>query len=187
MIVDLTDINSFVKLKYEILTSKDTTWHLCKTYPHRVRVKWALRCAKDVMHLASHIPEVATCIETTEKWLDGKATDEEVKQIAGATYSVADACATSAIGDIASIRANAATYSVANAAYTAYNAYNAAYSIANAAYSATHADIAIYYAVDRANKWDLYIQWLIEELAEWEMRQSTEDEYKIVTGHNLTM
>jgi hypothetical protein len=145
----MNDVNSFVKLKYEILTSDNNTWHLCETYPHRVRVKWALRCVKDVMHLASHIPEVATCIETIEKWLDGKASDEEVKRAADAAAYAAYAAAYAAY---------AATYA-GDAAYAAYAA-----AFAASAYSDTS------YATNAA-KWDLYIKWLIEELADWEMTQ----------------
>ena len=80
---------TYARLKYQIITPDSNTWYLCKTYPRKARVAWALRCAKDVMHLVSNVPEVAACIAITEQWLDGKATEAEVSAAADAASDVA--------------------------------------------------------------------------------------------------
>ena len=146
MIVD-TDIKTFVALKYSILTSDESTWHLCDTYPAEVRKLWAWRCAEDVEFLAT-TKESKEVYRVARLYRDGLATKEELNK---AYYS----------------------YDAAYAAYyAAYAAYYAAY--AAAAHTAYAYACAAYYATTataKEEKWKLYISWLVEELCKYEEQQ----------------
>jgi len=72
------------------------------------------------------------CIETTERWVVGKATIEEVRKAAAAAYSAyaadaadaaADAAAYAAYSAYSAYAADAAADAAAAAAYSAYSAY----------------------------------------------------------------
>ena len=141
------DTESFVKLKYELITQDRNTWHLCKTYPEEVRSKWAWRCAGDVEHIAVGHKEAEELIRVAKAYRDGLATKEEL----GAAYRDAYTAT--------------ATYYAANATYYAANAtYYAANAASNAAsYAAQHS--ARYNYAQSFNK---YIGWLVEELCEYE-------------------
>ena len=133
------DIKSFVLLKYPMITSDKSTWHLCKKYPESVNKKWALRCARNVEHL-DETGKAKKCNDLNERYQAGEiAVLGELKKAAAYT---------------------------AYAAY-AYYAYDAAYTAADAAYTAY--TVAAYTAYgNREEKWKLYISWLIEELCEYE-------------------
>jgi len=146
MIVD-TDIKTFVALKYSILTSDESTWHLCDTYPAEVRKSWAWRCAEDVEHLAT-TKESKEMYRVARLYRDGLATKEELNK---AYYTQGAAYA---------------------AYYAAYAAYYAAY--AAAAHTAYAYACAAYYATTataKEEKWKLYISWLVEELCKYEEQQ----------------
>jgi len=147
----MDDIKTFVLLKYEILTSDSNTWHLCGTYPDEVRSKWAWRCAADVEHLANGNNGAMECIRVAKLYRDGLATKDELKQ---AWYS-----------------ADAANYPAAYYAYTAaYSATQSYYAVtADEAASATEAaNVNAGYGHKAEEKWNLYIEWLIEELCGYE-------------------
>jgi len=152
----LEDIKSFVALKYSILTSDESTWHLCDTYPAEVRKSWAWRCAEDVEHLAT-TKESKELYRVARLYRDGLATEEELDK-AAANY--------------AAYAYNAAAYAAHAAAYAAHAAY---YAAANAAYAANRAAANAAYAANRAatkeEKWKLYISWLVEELCKYEEQQ----------------
>jgi len=138
----IDDIKTFVLLKYEILTSDSNTWHLCDTYPEEVRTKWAWRCANDVEHLAKGNKRAEECIRISKLYRDGLATKEELNKAwdaAHATAAAANAMAVVRAADCAASAANAAYYAAAAAATAA-----------------------------RKEKWNLYIEWLIEELCNYE-------------------
>ncbi len=84
--------------------------------PVKARVSWALRCVKDVAHLAEDIPEVAACIEATEKWLRDEISDAELNSAANSAYAAANSA-----------------YAAAHAAYAAAHAAHAAYAARDAA------------------------------------------------------
>ena len=90
--------------------------------PHKDCVRFALFCAEQVRDSWKDIPECFVAIETTERWLEGKASAEECRN---ATH-VADA----------------ARYAAHYANTTAYDAYYAAYAAAYAAYAASAASDA---------------------------------------------
>ena len=139
------DIKSFVLLKYSILTSDSSTWHLCDTYPAEVTKAWAWRCAEDVEHLAT-TKESKEVYRVARLYRDGLATKAELNE----AYSAA-------------VTAPAAAFSGNIAAYYAYHAaYHAAY----------YAAYAAYHDVTEATeeKWKLYISWLVEELCKWESK-----------------
>ena len=73
-----SDIKTFVLLKYKILTSDSSTWHLCDTYPESVRKSWAWRCASDVEDLAKGHKKAEECIRIAKLYRDGLATEEEL-------------------------------------------------------------------------------------------------------------
>jgi len=102
---------------------------------HKDQVRFALFCAKQVEQIK---PEAINCIRVVEKWLDGKATAEECKQVYTAYYATTNAtyATTNATNYAAYTAANAATYAAnaaANAATAATYATNAATYAANAA------------------------------------------------------
>ena len=148
----MNDIKSFVLLKYQILTSDKSTWHLCDTYPAEVRKSWVWRCAEDVEHLAT-TKESKEVYRVARLYRDRLVTKEEL--------------------DKAHYAANAAYHTAYRAAYaTAYYAAYAAYA-ANAAYAAYRAAYAAAKATAKAtaayeDKWKLYISWLVEELCKYE-------------------
>jgi len=79
------DIETFVRLKYEILTSapdSDTWKRCCDTYPASVKSKWAWRCAADVEHLAGGHPKAEKCIRIAKLYREdgAKATLEKLKK-----------------------------------------------------------------------------------------------------------
>ena len=152
MIVD-TDIKTFVALKYSILTSDESTWHLCDTYPAEVTKSWAWRCAEDVEHLAT-TKESKEVYRVARLYRDGLATEEEFDKAYTATASPTATAAYAA--------ANAATYATYAATYDATYATCAAY----------YAAYAAYHDVTEATeeKWKLYISWLVEELCKWESK-----------------
>jgi len=155
------DIETFVRLKYEILTSDSDTWERCEaSYPGSVKKKWAARCAADVEHLVKGYPKAEKCIKIAKLYRDGKATITELKKawhdVPVATNHAAEAAAHAA-------------YSTYHAAYSTYHHTAATY----ATYATYAADDATSAADDatgavREEKWKLYIGWLIEELCEYE-------------------
>ena len=150
-----TDIKSFVLLKYPMITSDRSTWHLCEKYPESVNKKWALRCARDVEHL-DKTGKSKRCNDLNERYQAGEIEVlEELKKAAAYTAYAAYAA-----------YAYAAAYTAADAAYSAHSAYTA-YTY-TAYYSATYYTGAY---GNREEKWKLYISWLIEELCEYEVRQ----------------
>ncbi len=66
---------------------KITTSNL-KKLPHRLQVTFALFCANQVKHLWEDVPEAVKAVEITRRWLKGKATKEECKEVARAAYAV---------------------------------------------------------------------------------------------------
>ena len=92
---------------------------------HKDIVRFAVFCAEQMRDSWENIPECVVAIETVERWLKGKAAEEEC---VNAAYTASAA---------------------ANAAYTAaVAAYSAAY--ADAAHAAVHATSAAYYATSAA-------------------------------------
>ena len=143
-----TDIKSFVLLKYPMITSDKSTWDRLKTYPESVKKKWILRCARDVEHL-DKTGKSKRCNDLNERYING-----EIEVLVELKKAANDA------------RTAYSAYS----AYSAYTAYGSAYSAAVAdatAYNAAY--YAAYHAANnREEKWKLYIDWLIEELCEYE-------------------
>ena len=154
------ETESFVKLKYELITQDRNTWHLCETYPKEVRNKWAWRCAADVEHLADGHKEAEELIRVAKAYRDGLATEEELED---ASYHAAYANADHAAYYAAYYAAYAATLAAnAYAAYAAHHAANAAY---YAAYAAKGMPFA---AASYEKQFNIYIRWLVEELCEYE-------------------
>jgi len=94
---------------------------------HKDCVRFALFCAEQVKEGWKGIPECVVAIETVERWLKGKAAEEECVNAASA------ASAANAAADVAYTAASAAASAAADVAYTA-------------AYAAVHAANAAYYA-----------------------------------------
>ena len=162
------DTKSFVILKYQIPTEDDSTWHLCETYPKIVRMKWALRCARAAEHLAEKYPEVKKCNDLTQKYIDAGMPESMHKELDKASEAVARTF------DHISTAAHAAAYHAVNAAsaYYAANTYATGRLAATAAHAAAVIDYSISrhaaYATYNTTKWNQYIDWLIEELCEYE-------------------
>ena len=159
----MDDIKSFVALKYQILTSDDKSWNLCKTYPFEARSKWAWRCAADVEHLAKGYPEAEYCIEVAKKYRDGLVTWTEL------TVAYVDAYAALHRGQFREARSRHAEPGVIDAVRAAYAAAHDGGDQAVTASVAAHAGhIGGARAPESAAKWDRYIKWLVEELCAWE-------------------
>jgi hypothetical protein len=115
---------------------------LLKPLSRKLQVRFALDCALDVRHMMS--TEAVAVLEVVERWLKGKATEEEVRVAALAAYSAATTSAAKAAYYAASAAYSAANYAAkaayyaASVVYTSYKdfaSYTAHYA-ANAAYSA---------------------------------------------------
>jgi len=106
---------------------------------HKDIVRFAVFCAEQMRDSWENIPECVVAIETVERWLKGKAAEEE--------------CVNAAYTASAAANAAYAASAAANAAYTAaVAAYSAAYADAAhaAAHAAVHATSAAYYATSAA-------------------------------------
>jgi len=102
---------------------------------HKDIVRFAVFCAEQMRDSWENIPECVVAIETVERWLKGKAAEEECVNAAYTASAAANAAYAAAVA--------------ANAAYTAaVAAYSAAY--ADAAHAAVHATSAAYYATSAA-------------------------------------
>ena len=107
-------------------------------------VRFALFCAEQVRDGWKDIPECVAAINMVERWLKGKAAEEECVNASSAAYDAAyaaNAAAAYAAAYAASAAANAANADAAYAAYSAYstaNATNAAYAADAAAYVAAY-------------------------------------------------
>lgn len=137
----MNDIDTFVHLKYQILTSDSASWNFLKTYPFQVQVKWLLRYVEDDRE-NTMTPGAKNCVETIRRWLDGKISKQEVK--ASGTVIIAD---------------------VGLYAYILF-IITRAISLDRVEYIADRIDIND--LVNHSSKWNLYISWLIEELYEYE-------------------
>jgi hypothetical protein len=113
-------------------------------------VRFALFCAEQVRDSWKDIPECVAAINMVERWLKGKAAEEECVNASSAAYDAAyaaNAAAAYAAAYAASAAANAAN---ADAAYS--DATAAAYAASDAAYAADAAAyVAAYDAAYAAN------------------------------------
>lgn len=141
---------SFVLIKYEILTSNDNSWYLCKTYPKEALTKWCRRCTEDVEHFAIGVSQAEKFISIVKKYYSGFVTDNEV-------YHARENC----------------LYSLPTAAFATVNSFYS--SIDSNCYSPYYAAVAHYYGnnIGPDEKWKQYINWLIEELCEYESNKQT--------------
>jgi len=149
----MEEIETFVRLKYEILTADISTWKKCEaTYPAEVKSKWAWRCAADVEDLAGRRFDARECIRISKLYRDGEATLEELREVFNNVdqyeqddesypYSAAEASFNAAIGDI---------YSTADSACYA------------------HWSNECWTDGTLKEQWNIYLGWLIEELCEYE-------------------
>ena len=64
-------------------------------------VRFALFCAEQVKDGWRGVPECVAAIETAERWLEGKATEEECKKAAYAAYAAYDAASARAVHAVA--------------------------------------------------------------------------------------
>ena len=108
-------------------------------------VRFALFCAEQVRDSWKGIPECVRAIETTERWLEGKASEEECRNTA---YAATTAAVRAARATNAASHAARATYAADAVAYATYAVVHAARAVAYAAYAASH---AVAYAAYAAN------------------------------------
>jgi hypothetical protein len=118
-------------------------WYSNATKAQRVRVRFAILCARSVLSIyESRYPEdkrPSAAIEAAERWLDGRASAQELRNAADAAADAAAAASAASAAYAASAdAAYAAAASAASAAYAAA-AYAAAASAASAAYAASAA------------------------------------------------
>lgn len=147
----MNDIETFVRLKYQILTSDESTWHLCGTYPFRVQVKWFLRC---IEAFGIDIEDVASknCVEIIKKWLDGKVIEQEELYRAGLL--------------VLQLPRSLRSYMYMNILYDITRAIKLNQINCNENYFIHGHEINN--LTKTSSKWKLYISWLIEELYEYE-------------------
>ena len=136
--------------------------------PHKDCVRFALFCAEQVRDSWKDIPECVAAIETAERWLEGKATEEECVNAADAAASAANAAYAASAAAFADAYAYYATYTAAIAAYSASHAARATYAAvhaANAAYAASHAAAGKSHLIDA--QWNYYLELLhFDDIAE---------------------
>ena len=82
---------------------------------HREQVVFALFCAKQVYHLVEekHKEAADKCINITERWIVGKVTGEECREVAAAAAAIANAAYTTYAAYAAANAANAASAAIA--------------------------------------------------------------------------
>jgi hypothetical protein len=74
-----TDIKSFVKLKYKIITGDDrSTWD--NMYPGDVYYRWIWRVTLDMEDAIKSIPTLHRCLMVAQQYIDRSARYEEVSQ-----------------------------------------------------------------------------------------------------------
>jgi hypothetical protein len=143
-----SDIKAFVLLKYKILTSDPDTWELCNTYPPEVRSKWIWRCIIDLEFLVDEYSSAKNCIAVAKKHRDGLATQEEFN------IAYKDAIDPYSVKRVRRI-CGAVNYALFS------DAENAIRSLYKIHYTKCG-------KIPQPLKWKLYIEWLIEELCEYE-------------------
>jgi hypothetical protein len=130
--------DAYFKYKDKVKDKQDIIWVLCrKDFLTDTQIKhFALFCAKQaVSYIANPDPIITKCIETTEKYLNGTATlDQLLKDKKDAYAAAADAA--NAYASYAAYAAYAYA-AAADASYAAYVAY--AYAYAAYAYAAAYA------------------------------------------------
>jgi hypothetical protein len=117
-------------------------WIAVRCLTHRSQVKFAVWCAREMVHLCT-VETPLKAIEAAEKWL-GDPTAEHANAAyaaANATYAAADAAAYAAYA--AAYADNAAAAAAYAAAYADNAAYAAAYADNAAAYAASNAQVGI--------------------------------------------
>jgi hypothetical protein len=116
----------------------DKIQYLLPSLPRYIQVGFALYCAEDAFEYVREEDKsvIRTCLDTTQRWLQGKASDKEVRDAAVNAAHAADAADYAAAAD-AAYAADAAADAAACAA-DAVNAADAAYA-AYAAYAAVNA------------------------------------------------
>jgi hypothetical protein len=154
-----SDDETFVRLKYEIITSESETWqNFCNTYPKEALVNWAWRCAMDVAHFANGHEKAENYIRYAKRVHDGEISCDDAELI----YDIAQAH----------------YFSLGELTHAEQLAYDACRSVNRAIFYIDHSFLnhicfAAYYAsktCDEKLQWKKYISWLIEELAEYESK-----------------
>jgi hypothetical protein len=116
-----------LKVTEVYMRTKATIYNISKLSRKDI-VRFALFCAKQAN---SKAPEAIACINVVERWLDNKATSDECRAAANATFAADAADAAYAAADAADATAYATAYAAASCAADA--AADAAYAAANAA------------------------------------------------------
>lgn len=161
----MTDTETLVKLKYQLITSNEESWHLCKTYPAEVRSKWAWRCAEDVEHLADGHEAAMECIRVAKAFRDGLASEEELARCRNVCWDThTPNC------HIAYATAQAAYAAARCGTQAAYvpSATHAAAFATSATHGTTHGTTHAHAQAAYAEKFNEYTQWLKEELIKYE-------------------
>jgi len=158
----MDDIKTFVALKYQIITAESRNpLTLCGTYPVEVRVAWSRRCAADVEHLSKGHISAERAIIASKKYKDGLINLDELEEYAVRVSSFGD---------------SRAPYHAANSAlHAAVSKEDVHVSFAAiASGQSVNSYAAVVHAVLAASleeshgKWNLYTNWLFEELCKWE-------------------
>ena len=135
---------------------------------HKDIVRFALFCAEQVKEGWKGIPECVVAIETVERWLKGKAAEEECVNAAYTASAAANAAYAASAAAFADAYAYYATYTAAIAANSAANAAHATYAAvhaANAAYAASHAYAGKSHLIEA--QWEYYLELLhFDDIAE---------------------
>ena len=131
-------------------------------------VRFALFCAEQVRDSWKDIPECVAAINMVERWLKGKAAEEECVNAAYTASAAANAAYAASAAAFADAYAYYATYTAAIAANSAADAARATYAAvhaANAAYAASHAAAGKSHLIDA--QWNYYLELLhFDDIAE---------------------
>lgn len=134
----------YIKLKYDIITVDTSSWGACSIYPHSVLCNWVWRCVDDVIHLGIDNEEVALLYYTAQKYRRGSVSLQELIDAYGNVWALG--------GELFDDMLYYAGLSI-DMPFRAPRCVRAAVSL--------RADI---------NYWDIYINWLIEELYKYESK-----------------
>lgn len=141
---------TLILLKYQIITPDIETWHLCETYPIECLKRWTRKIVKETEHFVKGYRLLENFVQAAKDFDNGKITIDHLDLAWGSVSSTTNA----------------------KAFYTALAFYTSVHPCYNFARNKPH---TAYYSVmchvdsDKSSEsWKQYIEWLVEELYEYE-------------------
>jgi len=168
------DIKAFVLMKYEI-PNDSSEWESCAAkFPEEVKSKWAWRCVEAIEHFTEvefesevRWPEAIECIRISKLYRDGKATMGELDKAWNKVRDEYDnylSCHTQYFVAQMAVDAALGEY------YDVGDTGTSCYAISDEDIRTIKSDMEFDFelGVRQEEYWEVYIEWLTEELCEYE-------------------